>query len=93
MEETVTMNEFVTMVQGAGGGVLAGGIAWLLFWKSAQRNEKLVDDRMQALEKAVEVCEKDRQELHTQFHTFQNHLIEHHGAALKDVADLLRQFK
>ena len=87
------MSEFVTVAQGAGGGILAGGLAWFLFWKSNQRNEKLVDDRIAALEKAADACERDRSELHNQFHSFQTNLISKHGEVMQEVLTVLKTLK
>jgi hypothetical protein len=85
------MSDLLTIFSGAGGGIVAGGIAWLLFWKTNQRNEKIVDDRMNGLENAAKECEKDRKELHNQFHAFQNNLIAGQGEVMREVAAALKE--
>lgn len=87
------MSELLTILQGAGGGILAGGIAWLLFWKANQRNEKLVDDRMTALEKSDQECQRHRRELQNQIYVFQNDMITKQSEVMREIVSVLKTFK
>lgn len=59
----------------AGGGLIAGSIAWVLFWITNKRNIELADARINSLETATKECEKDRREIHSEFHKFQTQVI------------------
>lgn len=71
-----------------GGGLIAGAIAWILFWCATKRNIQIENDRINHLETAARLCEEDRKDIHSKFHQFQTLVISNQDSIIKQLTQI-----